>query len=292
MRLLDTIKPIVPPAARRALRKSSRLLDLWAPIQAEKLRVRRRHAFAMRYYEPQLDRIATWARSKSEESNFLYDIDARSRTDLAHLLTVLFGGAPEIYRQYFAEIDRDETFYNHVRHELRRHLPDASSIHVGRRLGWYGVARRCKPRLIVETGVDFGLGSCVLSAALIRNAKEGAPGRYLGTELRSEAGQIYLAPYNSVGRIAYGDSIETLRTIDQPIDLFINDSDHSAEYEAQEYETIADLLSESAVILGDNSHTNSVLADFSERYDRRFAFFKEVPKDHWYPGAGIGISVR
>jgi hypothetical protein len=45
-----------------------------------------------------------------------------------------------------------------------------------------------------------------------------------------------------------------------------------------------------AVLLGDNSHATTALADFSEAHGRRFAFFKEQPRKHWYPGAGIGIS--
>src|SRR6266446_10867828 len=74
------------------------------------------------------------------------------------------------------------------------------------------------------------------------------------------------------------------------IDLFINDSDHSAEYEYKEYLTVADKLTPSAVILGDNSHVSDSLRRFSEMRHRRFLFFQEKPKEHWYPGAGIGIS--
>lgn len=32
------------------------------------------------------------------------------------------------------------------------------------------------------------------------------------------------------------------------------------------------------------------VAIFSRQYGRSFLMFKEQPKDHWYPGAGIGIS--
>jgi predicted O-methyltransferase YrrM len=258
----------------------------------EEQRVSRRHDFAMGYYSDSLARIDQWASARSEETNFLYDIDQKSRTYLAHALAALFGGKANAYRAYFHEIDDDRAFYTHVTAGLRKCLPDATSIHVGRRLGWYAIARAIKPRLIVETGVDFGLGSCLLSAALLRNASEGSPGRYIGTDIDPLAGRIYTEPYSSIGKIAYGDSIQTLSEMrgKEMIDLFINDSDHSAEYEAREYEIVAPILSDRAVILGDNSHVTTALADFSERNDRRFVFFKEVPKDHWYPGAGIGIS--
>ena len=98
--------------------------------------------------------------------------------------------------------------------------------------------------------------------------------------------------YADYGKILYGDSIESLKKFDGPIDLFINDSDHSATYEAKEYETIKDKLSERAVILGDNSHCTDKLFEFSLAAQRDFIFFQERPKDHWYPGGGIGISFK
>ena len=90
----------------------------------------------------------------------------------------------------------------------------------------------------METGVDKGLGSCVLSAALLRNHAEGHPGRYLGTDINPQAGWLFQGPYRKAGQILYGDSIESLQCLEGPIDLFINDSDHSAEYEEREYACI------------------------------------------------------
>ena len=74
------------------------------------------------------------------------------------------------------------------------------------------------------------------------------------------------------------------------VDLFVNDSDPSEDYEAEEYRTIAIKLSDHAIVLGDNSHYTNKLVEFSLQTDRRFVFFQEKPHEHWYPGAGIGIS--
>jgi hypothetical protein len=94
------------------------------------------------------------------------------------------------------------------------------------------------------------------------------------------------------GEILYGDSLASLRAFPHRIDLFINDSDHSADYEMAEYEAVAGKLTEYAIVLGDNAHVSDVLAQFSRREGRRFLFFREEPENHWYPGAGIGISFR
>jgi predicted O-methyltransferase YrrM len=146
-----------------------------------------------------------------------------------------------------------------------------------------------KPKVIVETGVDKGLGSVLLCSALLRNQHEGFPGQYYGTDIDLNAAYLLVRPYDSVGQILYGDSIESLEQLDE-VDLFINDSDHSSDYERREYEFIASKLTPRAVVLGDNAHSNGELAAFSRKHSRQFLFFREEPANHWYPGAGIGIS--
>ena len=162
----------------------------------------------------------------------------------------------------------------------------------GRRIGWYAFVRICKPKIVIETGVDKGLGSCVLAAAIKRNREEGHEGRYIGTDINPLAGYLLDGEYRESGEVIYGDSIETLSGLDVSIDLFINDSDHSADYEAREYATVEKKLSDSAIVLGDNSHVTDKLMEFSQESGRDFLFFSEKPRDHWYPGAGIGISFR
>jgi hypothetical protein len=251
---------------------------------------RRRLSFAMTYVQPQVDLAISWANSRSESSNFLYALTPISRLNLSHTLALTFGVSTETIRKLFAEIESDAGFQSHVESGLKSIIPGASSFSIGRRLGWYVACRLLRPRLVVETGVDYGLGSCVICAALLKNASEGHPGRYYGTDFRKEAGELFTAPYNSVGTILYGDSLQSLAALTEQVDLFINDSDHSPDYEAREYDVIKDRLSPAAVILSDNSHCSAALANFSERNRRKFIFFKEEPLKHWYPGAGIGFS--
>lgn len=87
----------------------------------------------------------------------------------------------------------------------------------------------------------------------------------------------------------YGDSIESLGRV-PAIDLFITDSDHSANYEWRELEAVKSKLTDNSVVIADNAHSTGVLAEFSRMQKRKFLFFREEPADHWYPGGGIGIS--
>jgi predicted O-methyltransferase YrrM len=165
-----------------------------------------------------------------------------------------------------------------------------SQLGWGRRIGWYAIIRAVKPSLVVETGVHHGIGAAIIAEALSLNISEGFDGSYLGTDHDPNAGSFFAKHYSSVGRVMYGDSIESLSTINGPIDIFINDSDHSALYELNEYENVAKKLSRKSIILGDNSHVTTSLLNFSVANSRKFLYFQESPAGHWYPGGGIGIS--
>ncbi|WKN40446.1 class I SAM-dependent methyltransferase [Tunicatimonas pelagia] len=165
-------------------------------------------------------------------------------------------------------------------------------VRLGKRLGWYAFVRVLKPKVVVETGVDKGLGSVVICAALLKNQEEGYGGQYYGTDINPKAGYLLTGKYQEVGKILYGDSINSLSQFSEKIDLFINDSDHSADYEYQEYLVIKKLLSDKAVILGDNAHVTDKLLRFSNETSRKFLFFREDPINHWYPGGGIGVSFK
>jgi hypothetical protein len=253
-----------------------------------------RLAFGFSYYlKPRLSELIYWAQRCRETSNFTYDLTELNLGQLAAWVSVIAGCSLNKASQWINELRQDES----LRHHLNERTTIASdaitadlNMGYGRRLGWYALVRALKPRTVVETGVDKGLGSCVLAAALLRNRAEGHPGRYLGTDINPQAGWLFQGAYREAGEILYGDSIESLQRLEGPIDLFINDSDHSAEYEEREYACIAPKLSPEAVVLGDNAHVTDKLYQFALTTGRHFLFFSEKPADHWYPGAGIGAA--
>lgn len=249
--------------------------------------------FASTYFNKKYWQIFKWGFRSRESNNFTYELAEENLLYLAHTIAVVLGKRPEEIEGYIHELNGDTDLKNHIMQvtsssPLKKYAD--REVYFAKRLGWYAFARALKPRLIVETGVDKGLGSVVLCSALLRNLDEGFQGRYIGTDINPKAGYLLNGKYATVGKIMYGDSIESLKQIDEPIDLFINDSDHSEEYEFREYETIRRNISGTTVILGDNAHVTDKLALFSRQERRKFLFFKEIPKDHWYPGSGIGIS--
>ena len=283
--MLREIVRALPPGMENRLRLLARKVG---PVRRAY-----RRSIAMRYYSDHLRQIREWAAADGETSNFYYDITDINRDQLAHLVSNVTGRSYVEVVGFFEELETDVELRMHLQSSLlNTNYGRDIKVKYGRRLGWYAFVRASRPRIVIETGVDHGVGSCVLSSALLRNGAEGFPGRYYGTDFRREAGQFYAGVYATVGQILYGDSIQSLKAFDQPIDLFVNDSDHSAKYEYDEYQTIKAKLSPNALILGDNSHATDSLSRFSRETGRCFLFFSEKPKDHWYPGAGIGISYQ
>lgn len=169
------------------------------------------------------------------------------------------------------------------------HMRD-STIGYARRVAWYAFIRALKPGIVIGTGVYQGLGSCIIASALMRNSADGFEGKYIGIDIDPNAGELFLPPHNEKGEVIIADSVTTLESFDGIIDIFISDSDHSQNYELQEYLTIRNKVTSETLFISDNSHTSSSLSNFSLLTGREFLFFKEEPVDHWYPGAGIGCS--
>jgi len=250
---------------------------------------------AFRYLSNQSKYFIKWLYKSKEVTNFTYDLEENNKRYLASLIADVLNMEFDTIMEYIREIEGDIA--------LRRHVSDMvesgefafmadKDVKFGRRVGWYAFARATKPNIIIETGVDKGLGSCILCAALKRNKDEGYDGKYYGTDINPNAGFMLSGEYSEFGDIWYGDSIKSLEKFDDTVDLFINDSDHSADYEAKEYQAIGNKLSEKAIVLGDNSHCTDNLFNFSLKAKRHFIFFQERPSEHWYPGGGIGICFK
>jgi hypothetical protein len=256
-------------------------------------RIKYRYHFAMSYYRPQIKQIKKWIWRDTENSNFYYDLTEDNELYLATLISNITGTSTDQVLDYFAELKSNVHLSDYIKDNLKESsYPQDIEIMFGRRIGWYAFVRILKPEIVVETGVDHGIGSCVLIEAIKRNIIEGSYGKYFGTDLNPSAGQLIKKEDETLAKILYGDSITSLKAFDKQIDLFINDSDHSSTYEYDEYQSIKSKLNKGAVILGDNSHVSRSLCRFSLENLREFYFFGEKPSNHWYPGAGIGISVN
>lgn len=230
-----------------------------------------------------------------EITNFTYDLTYLNKKYLLSFINVITKIDIKTLEKYLFEIENDNELLKHIENAIInsefKNISDKTAKY-GRRIGWYIFVRAMKPKVVVETGIDKGLGSCVLTSALMRNKAEGFEGYYYGTDINPDAGFLLKPPYSDYGKILYGDSINSLKKLDACIDLFINDSDHSSQYEYNEYLTIKEKLSDNFLIISDNAHCTDKLYNFANENGFKYLFFKEEPLNHWYPGAGIGAAFK
>ena len=236
---------------------------------------------ALSYLRPQLDLVDSWLSLDTELDNFYYELTDMNRSDLSHLISIIVGCDVTEIDGYISELMADTELRQHIQNfRTNGSFPRDSPIAFGRREGWYAFIRALKPRVVVETGVHHGIGAVVIVSALMRNRSEGYEGRYYGTDIDPNAGMLFSEPYSSMGQILFGDSLTTLANLTMNVDIFINDSDHSSQYERDEYETIKGKLSSTSLVLGDNDHVTKVLDEFASETGRTYVFFSETAKGH------------
>ncbi len=237
---------------------------------------------------------ARWLFTSREHHNYTYELTKLNREHLAWYVAAVCDTPVKQTRAYLDEIEGDDALRRHIEHGIaasaRRGLADRQ-VRYGRRIGWYAIVRARRPRHVVETGVDKGLGSCVLAAALLRNAAEGAPGRVTSLDINPEAGYLTrTGPYAEVVDLVIGDSIASIAQLTRPVDMFLHDSDHSVAHERREFEAVEPNLASDALLLSDNAMVTNVLPKYAERTGRRFLAFRETPARHWFRGDGIGAA--
>ncbi|MGW0435476.1 class I SAM-dependent methyltransferase [Micromonospora sp. NPDC003197] len=237
---------------------------------------------------------ARWLFTSREHHNYTYDLTRLSREHLAWFVSLICDVPVKQVRAYLVEIESDDVLRTHIERataaSARRGLADRR-VRYARRIGWYAIVRATRPGHVVETGVDKGLGTCVLASALLRNTAEGDPGRLTSLDINPEAGYLARAePWASVVDLVIGDSIASIAALDRPVDIFLHDSDHSVTHERREFEAIEAKLAPSALLLTDNVTMTNVLAEHAGRTGRRFLAYRETPVRHWFPGDGIGAA--
>ena len=187
---------------------------------------------------------------------------------------------------YIDELQADDE----LRDEINRRLIGLgrnATMPYGRRVGWYAVARQRRPELIVETGIHDGLGSSVLLRALDRNGA----GRLVSFDIRADVGVLVPDRLRARWTVVIGNTLRDIAALEQPVDMFIHDSDHRYAHETAELEAIEGVAAPRAALMTDNAHATTAFHDFCVARGLTPWVFIEAPRDHFYPGAGMGLAI-
>ncbi len=243
--------------------------------------ISRRPGFAARYIllDPEVD-------------NYTYELENRDALG-PFLAGALDRPLSEVSRA-LAEADTDPELTDELARRIRWRFDTKRRLPLGRRVLWYAMVRLLRPALVVETGVQAGLGTLILLRALERNQLEGASGRLISFDPLMQAG--WLVPERL--RPAWEFVNEPTETGLEPalqgtqVDLLLSDSGGSYPRELGEYEAALRHGSDRLVLVAGSGDQTRALPEISSAHGLSYVYFREEPRAHFFAGSGVGIARR
>ena len=164
----------------------------------------------------------------------------------------------------------------------------------GKRLAWYALTRLRRPALVIETGVHDGLGSLILLRALERNHEENGGGRLVSFDINPAAGwMVGSHPLWELRIAAAVDGLtDVLAARRRARDLHPRQPSHIRERTRRAGFGGRRRLAPDGVLISDNAHASSALADTCRQSGLRYFQFQERPEGHFYGGGAIGAGRR
>ncbi|MBV6458724.1 MAG: hypothetical protein HONBIEJF_01862 [Fimbriimonadaceae bacterium] len=240
--------------------------------------------------QPSLGARLSWLFRSRETANFTYETTELGKRHLADFVALVTGIEAPAARGFIDELASDQEFSRFVRERTEAGPWKHSSDPLGRpakRYLYYAFARALKPRLILEAGMDKGLGTCILNLAARRNVAEGHPCEVVG--LDQDLDRVFLAvePWVPRESLQIGDSPTLITGLGRPIDLFIHDTTNDPDHERQQFAALEGALASDGVVIS-AWHTEA-LREFADRTGRMCLMFQDSPQGHWYPGSKLGV---
>lgn len=235
--------------------------------------------------------IIPWLVSSKEITNFTYNYTPLSLHAAVQVVAIVTQKPAEVIWGFVSELQNDQQLHQHIARKTSksafRHFAD-SEFKPGRRLFYYILVRAMKPRVVVEAGMDKGLGACIIGAALLKNSSDGHPGKYYGISLKAHDAFLFDSPYDSHGEIVTCDSVDFLRNSELNIDLFFHDTTNDPAHERDQYKSLVPRLGAEAIIL--STWFTEKFIEFAHQSKLSMITFHETPINHWYPGGTIAIA--
>ena len=248
---------------------------------------------ALRVTVRPMRRILPWLARSKECTSWTYHLTDRNRTEACSVVAMLTSRSLNEVLEYMDEVLNDPDLAEHVRTRTAASADGwrgDAEFKLGRRLLYYLIVRARRPRVVVEAGVDKGLGAALICRALQRNRIEGAAGRYLGVDTH-EPGRAFLfsGAFSAVGRLQQGDAVDFLERFDGLVDFYIHDTTPESGHLQACFSALWPNLAPRGVVCCSWA-TNEAIEYLVGR--ATFLTFVEEPENHWYPGSRLLIAAR
>ena len=225
-----------------------------------------------------------------EVCSFTYEIS--NQDELATVLARILERNTGDVQAAIAEGTSDPEFVERLRLRMRFAFRYKHRVHLnGQQLATWALVRLLRPKVVVETGVLDGLGSLVALRALELNRAEGHDGVLMSFD--GVAGSGWLVPdslksgwrfIEELTTVALERELKGLR-----VDMFIHDTDPSAEHQRWEFQVALRHAAERIVLFA-ASDWGPALREVAVEAGGRYEQFVDAPRNHFYGGARLGFA--
>ena len=172
---------------------------------------------------------------------------------------------------------------------LRNPLLLPARLALSQRALWWALVRACRPKLVVETGVRYGLGSAVLLRALELN---GGEGELVSCDPDTTGGWLVperLRPSWNWVQACSGDGLEEALQGRQ-VDLFIHDVTADYEIERADFELALRHAAPGCILLSANGNCTSALPELCADHGLAYHHTSYMPRRHFYVSTGVAFA--
>jgi len=242
-----------------------------------------------RYKKKRIVLALNWIFFSKEISNFTYEIE--NQNEIVHTCEIITGLNYDFLKDILNEIDFNNTeFRNFFSKEYYENYPNKNIF--GRRLLWYLLVRSLKPELVIESGIDKGMGSCLLIYAQYKNSlEENKDFEFIGTDIKKKDNFCFNLKNKKYEKykFIFEDTLNFLSKFNgKKKIIYISDAEHNYDFELKEFNLIKKNLSNNSLIISDNN--SGSLSKFSILNNKKLIYFHEKSKNFWYHGATTSVS--
>lgn len=217
-----------------------------------------------------------------------HSFDIADSADLAGFVADALSLPADAIARGLAEAEADEQLRADYA-ALRNPLLLPARLALSQRALWWALVRACRPKLVVETGIRYGLGSAVLLRALELN---GGEGELVSCDPDTTGGWLVperLRPSWNWVQACSGDGLEDALEGRQ-VDLFIHDVTADHEIERSDFELALRHAAPGCILLSANGDCTSALPELCADHGLVYRHTSYQPRRHFYVSTGVGMA--
>jgi predicted O-methyltransferase YrrM len=179
--------------------------------------------------------------------------------------------------QYNSEFQKVFGRFNQIRKNAKLNYPQDFGINEFEAKFLYGVVRKTRPEIFVETGVANGDSSFFILSAIKKNKI----GKLISIEVNNDVGNLVPKDLRKAWELKilrrnFPNNFKSILSSLPNVDIFLHDSDHSYTWQMLEYTNALNKLSKKGLLLSDDIDSSYALIDLIKANPNKYKVFTIV----------------